>query len=167
MIFHVSIAAEQPRRVAGVLAELWGGVALPFPPVKGAWVAMAGDARNSLVEVLPLGVELVEQPGDADAAGRLNPDASRTSATHVAIATPLAEGEVLAIAARECWSAKYRKREGRTRDDGVGFGVIELWIENRLLVEVLPAEMQRQYLDAATIPAWRAMLAAHELSLAA
>ena len=33
MLFHISIDADDPRRVAEVLAELWGGRAFPFPAV--------------------------------------------------------------------------------------------------------------------------------------
>jgi len=54
MLFHVSIDAENPKRVAEVIAELWGGVATPFPQViVGSWVALAGDARNTMVEIHP------------------------------------------------------------------------------------------------------------------
>ena len=56
MIFHFSIAAKDPQRAARVIAELWRGEAFPFPPVaQGSWVAMAGDERNSTIEVYPLG----------------------------------------------------------------------------------------------------------------
>jgi hypothetical protein len=65
----------------------------------------------------------------------------RFSATHGAIATPLDEVEVLAIAGREGWPAKYRKRGGM-------FGVIELWIEGHQMMEVLTPEMQSEYLGA-------------------
>jgi hypothetical protein len=69
----------------------------------------------------------------------INPEPSRFTATHAAVASPLTEAEVFAIAARERWEAKYRKRGG-------AFGVIELWIENRVMLEVLTAEMQAEYL---------------------
>jgi hypothetical protein len=68
MIFHLSIAAAQPRRVANVLAAIWEGELLPFPPVAtGSFAVMAGDERNSLIEVYPLGTELAPADGDADA----------------------------------------------------------------------------------------------------
>jgi hypothetical protein len=50
---------------------------------------------------------------------------------------------VLAIAHREGWAAKYRKRGGV-------FGVIELWIEGRQMLEVLTPDMQAEYLAAMT-----------------
>lgn len=161
MIHHASIAADRPRRVARVLAELWCGEALPFPPLPGAWMAFADDEQASLIEVLPHGVELMETPGDADVAGRINPDAPRATATHLAIASPLSEPHVLAIAAREGWSAKYRRRESSRFDDVQGFGVIELWIENRTLIEVMTREMTREYRVTMALPAW---LARHSMT---
>ena len=62
-------------------------------------------------------------------------------ATHFAMATPLTQEQVLAIAAREGWPAKYRKRGGM-------FGVVEMWIEGRQMMEVLSPQMQAEYLAA-------------------
>jgi len=147
MIHHYSIAAREPARVAGVIAELWRGRAMPFPPVgEGSWAALAADGRNSMVEVYALGSELRPAEGDADAQCVVNPQAPRFTATHAAIATPLAQEEVFAIAAREGWEAKYRKRGGL-------FGVIEVWLENSTLIEVLTEEMQQEYVNLRPPPA--------------
>lgn len=143
MIFHVSIDADDPRHVATVLAELWGGKAVPFPPVlKGSWVALAGDDRNTTVEIYPRGTELFETEGDADAHGLIG-DPDRRSATHFAMATDLPAERVFEIARREGWPVKYRKRGGV-------FGVIEVWVEGCRLVELLTPEMQAEYMGAAT-----------------
>ena len=151
MIYHLSIDAREPRRVAGVLAELMGGRATPFPPVaEGSWVAHGGDDRNSLVEVYPRGTQLVEAQGDADAFGL--PGESGACATHFAMGTMLSQADVFTIAVREGWPAKYRKRGG-------AFGVIELWIEGDRMVEVLTQEMQREYLSAMSLSAWSEALA--------
>jgi hypothetical protein len=145
MLFHLSIDARDPRHVAGVIAELFGsGKAAPFPPVaRGSWVALAMDERNTTVEIYPRGTVLQPVEGDADGVGV--PDPARGTefgvATHFAMATPLTREQVLAIAGREGWPAKYRKRGG-------AFGVIELWLEGDRMVEVLTAEMQAEYLAA-------------------
>jgi hypothetical protein len=141
MLFHMSIAAENPRHVAHVLAELWQGEARPFPPVSDdGWVALAGDERGTLIEVYPHGTVLREGQGDVDAYG--DPSGTdRFSASHGAIATNLDREAVLALAEREGWPAKYRKRGGL-------FGVVELWIEGRQMMEVLTPEMQTEYLAA-------------------
>ena len=83
---------------------------------------------------------LRETPGDADAHGEAS-GIDRFAAVHGAMATPLDQDEVLAIAAREGWPAKYRKRGGM-------FGVIELWIEGRQMMEILTPDMQAEYLAA-------------------
>jgi hypothetical protein len=154
MIFHLSIAAAQPKRVANVLAELWQGTVFPFPPIAtGSFAVLAGDERNSLIEVYPLGTELVPADGDGDAESRHNPVASGHTATHAAIASPLPLADVLHIASREGWTAKVRKRGGL-------FRVIELWLENTVMIEVLTAEMADEYLSTMTVEGWRSALAA-------
>jgi len=60
MIHHLSIAAREPERVARVLAELMGGVAVPDG---GNFFAWQIDEYGSGVEVYPTGMEL--QPGGA------------------------------------------------------------------------------------------------------
>src|ERR1700722_12537298 len=61
MIHHLSIAARDPKQAAGVLAELMGGTAVPFPPNPGSFFALQLDDHGSGVEVYPAGTVL--QPG--------------------------------------------------------------------------------------------------------
>ena len=151
MLFHLSIAADDPQRVAQVIAEIWEGEALPFPAViDGSWVALAGDERSTMIEVYPRGTEL--HPTRGDAIGLLSAH-RRHNPTHMAIATNLPSERVFAICEREGWEAKYCKRGG-------AFGVIEIFMERCQMIEVLTPQMQREYLDAITIPNWKAMLAA-------
>ena len=158
MLFHVSIEADDPRRVAEVVAEIWGGVAAPFPAVAaGSWVALSGDDKGSLIEFYPRGTELHES--DHGATG-IATAPRRFNATHYAMATKLSEGEVLAIAAREGWPARYCRR-------GDAFGLIEVWAEGCQLIEVLTEEMQAEYVGAVTIDNWLAMVKASELQIAA
>jgi hypothetical protein len=160
MLFHLSIEVDDPRHVAEVMAKLWGGAAAPFPPVTpGCWIALAGDDRGTAIEFYPRGTEIHEVPGDHDAAGlRVTP--RRYNATHFAMATKLGQDEVLAIARREGWPAKYRKRGGV-------FGVIEIFVEGCQMIEVLTEEMQREYVETVTIPNWMAMLQAMNVPVAA
>jgi hypothetical protein len=152
MLFHMSIAAHDPRRVASFFAELWGGEAFKFPPVSdNAWIAIAGDERATGIEVYPLGVVLRETDGDSDAHGE-RIEASPYTPTHAAIATDMTQAQVLALAEREGWPAKYRKRGGL-------FGVIELWIEGRQMIEVLTPEMQAEYKANANLASWKRMTA--------
>ena len=151
MLFHVSIEAADPKHVAEVIAEIWQGEALPFPAViDGSWAALAGDDRGTLIEVYPRGTEI--HPTDGDAIGVLSMH-RRHNPTHMAIATSLDMEAIFAICEREGWEAKYCKRGG-------AFGVIEIFMEGCQMIEVLTPQMQREYLDATTIPNWKAMLAA-------
>jgi hypothetical protein len=153
MLFHMSIAAHRPQHVAGVIAELWRGESLPFPPVSdNGWIVLAGDDRGSALEVYPIDTVLREADGDADAYGAAGGPSAFT-ASHGAIATPLDMDAVLAIARREGWPAKYRKRGGM-------FGVIELWIEGRQMMELLTPAMQAEYRESMTTENWRRMLVA-------
>ena len=154
MIHHLSLAAKEPQRVAETIAALWRGTAMPFPPVgAGSWVAFAGDARSTTIEVYPYGTEILPSEGDADAGARTNPSPSRYGATHAAIASPLPREEIFALAARAGCLAKYRKRGGR-------FGVIEFWLEDSFMLEVMTAEMQAEYVGFMTPGTWSAVLAA-------
>lgn len=154
MIFHFSIDADDPPRVAAALARIWRGEAFPFPPVgEGSMIVLAGDHRNSAIEIYPRGAELRPADGDADAQARMSDRPQVYSATHAAIATPLDQVAVMALAAEEGWQAKYCKRGGV-------FGVVELWLEDRLMIEVLTPEMQAEYLAAMTPEGWRQALAA-------
>ena len=63
MIHHISIPAKNPPHVAQILAELFKkGYAAPFPSHSDSYVAFAADGHGTLVEVYPLGTEMI--PGE-------------------------------------------------------------------------------------------------------
>ena len=142
MLHHISVAAENPRRVAEVLAELWGGYAMPFPPFPGAYIAVPGDQHGTAIEVLPLGAELVPGGEKREAQASQNAGASPYTATHAALSVAIGEERIEEIAAREGWRAE--------KFDRGPFHVVEFWIENRLLVELLTPAMAAEYLAAMT-----------------
>lgn len=153
MLFHASIPANNPENVARVIAELWGGFHAPFPSFPDSWMAIAGDERGSIIETYPS--NRVICPGDDRAS--FIPGSSATaqySAFHIAIASKLTPDEVFAIGEREGWRA-VRCTRGQNF-----FDVIELWIEDVLMIEVLTQEMQKQYLAFATPENFRAFAAA-------
>ena len=151
MLFHLSFEADDPQNVATVLAEIWGGVALPFPPVGvGSWMAFSAADNGTMIEVYPRGTTLTET--EADAVGVMT-EQRRHNATHFAMSTELPIDRIYAIAEREGWSAKYCRRGGK-------FGVIEIWIDGCQMIEVLTPEMQAEYLDCVTVANWSAMLEA-------
>jgi hypothetical protein len=159
MLFHVSIAADDPQRTAEMIAELWRGRAFPFPPVaKGSWVAMAGDERNSTVEVYPRGTMLFSGEGEPRVEN-WGERALRNGASHAAIATPLSVEEVQAIAERYGLSAKCLNRGGI-------FHVLEIWVDDGFLFELLTPEFQAEY-RRITVDGWEKMLAARPQAEAA
>lgn len=159
MLFHASLEADHPQHAAEVIAEIMGGEALPFPFVgEGSWTALAGDDRGTIIEFYPRGTEM--HPGEDGAVGHAG-GVRRHGPVHLAIATPLEADEVIAIARREGWHVQTCARAGGA------FSLIEVWVDNCQLIEVLTAEMQRDYLRTITVENWRRMLGARELAEAA
>lgn len=139
MIHHLSITAHNPQRVAQVLAELFQGesFSFPAPSLPDSYVTVPFDSYGTTVDVHPFRSELI--PG-SEANGfqlRQNPDSSTYTATHAAISVPVNEDQIWAIAAREGWRSV--KRSGF-------FEVIEVWLENRVLIELLPPAIASKYL---------------------
>jgi hypothetical protein len=149
MLFHASISAYDPARVAAALADMMRGESFPFPPVPGSYIAIAGDRHGTAIEVYPAGQALV--PGDAEVETTSVADGDRPSETHLALGVPVDEAELRRIAEREWWLC-------RTCDRGGAFRVVEVWVENRTLVEVLPPDMQAEYLAFADPRSWEAKL---------
>ena len=149
MIFHFSIAADDPKRTATMLAELWRGEAFPFPMIgKGSWIAHSGDDRGSTVEIYPR--DLAFYPTERAAEERHEP-VSRHGPFHAAVATPLGIDEVEEIGRRYGCHTSLCNRGP--------FRVIEYWVDDCLMLEMLTPEMQAEYRGSITIENWRAMLA--------
>ena len=138
MIHHLSIAARDPKHVAGVLAELMGGAAVPFPPNPGSFFAMQLDEHGSGVEVYPAGTEL--QPAGSDGGSFVKRQAAERGygPTHFALSVTTDADTVEAIARRAGWQC-FRCNRGP-------FHVIEVWVENETMVEILPPEFAAEYL---------------------
>ena len=136
MIIHASIPADEPERVARVIAELWRGTYAPFPIVPGVFTARAGDERGTQIEVGSRGREAV--PGDFQLGFRSNPTPSPYSEVHLNIYSPLSDEEVFAIAAREGWKALHCDR-------GPVFSLIEFWLENKFMLEIMNDQEWARY----------------------
>ncbi len=158
MINHISISAHNPEKVAGVLAELWNGYVFPFPPSPNSFIVLADDGRGTAVEITPINIELlpgVELPVEDETFNLQTPTEeyeakfteratySEYTATHLNINTLLNAEEVKAIAKREGWRVL-------TCNRGEGlFQLLEVWAENRLMIEVMTPEMTARYLEVA------------------
>src|SRR3984957_592674 len=136
MIHHLSIAARDPKYAAAVLAELMGGTAVPFPPNPGSFFALQLDEYGSGVEVYPAGTEL--QPGGEVGGSFVRKEARGYGSTHFALSVATDAATVFTIAERAGWQYFDCNRGP--------FHVIEVWVENQTMVEVLPPEYAREYL---------------------
>lgn len=141
MIHHISIAVHNPLHVSQVLAEILQGQSVPFPGHPGSYVALVLDAQGTMVELHPYGTALF--PGEAmnePANLQQYPAATLYSANHTAISVAISIDQIRAIADREQWRMVLCRRGDNY------FDIIELWLENQLLIELLPPELVDRYL---------------------
>jgi hypothetical protein len=152
MIAHVSIPARDPRATAALLARLIDGDAFNFPVVAGAWIAVARDNSGLAIEVYP--DTMAHHPGSGDVdplhtpggpqtmpwEDQIYPDGQqlRPSAFHLALTTQLTEEQVLALARQAGLRALQCDRAGV-------FRLVEVWLDNTILVEVLTAQEAQRY----------------------
>lgn len=104
-------------------------------------MALALDEHGTLIEVLP--ETTVFMPGDLGEEAQFV-DIARAqghSPTHAAISVALSPEEICAIARREGWRCERFSRGGGL------FEVIELWLENRQMIELLPPALAQTYLN--------------------
>ena len=140
MIHHLSIPAEDPLHVATTLVELFGGRLSRFGPYDNSYIAWAGDDHGTAIEVFPVGTELLPDAGKGQANFRHNPAASGFVTTHAAISVDRSADEIFALAKRQGWRAIELSRGT--------FDVIEFWIENRVMLELMTPAMTEAYLGA-------------------
>jgi hypothetical protein len=135
MIHHISIAANQPLHVAKVLAEMCQGQTMPFPYHEGSYIVLTLDPHGTMIEVLPQGSELTIGGNT-----QLNPNPSNSiyNAFHAAISVSTSEAQIYEIAERVGWQVQTCDRAGF-------FHVIEVWVENRQLLEFLPPDFAAEY----------------------
>jgi hypothetical protein len=147
MIHHASVPADDCERVARVIAELWGGTYHPFV-APGTFVVLANDDHGTELEVAPRGTELI--PADGEVGFQTNPTASPFSEVHINMGTVLTYDEVLTIATREGWTA-------RVCDRGGFFKLVEFWLENKFMLELMSAAESARYRSVMNADFWRRM----------
>jgi len=149
MLHHISIAVNNPLHVAKVLAEILHGRAVPFPPNPGSYMTLAGDEFGTLLEFYPIGTELIPDGYQGQAGYRLREKSADYTSIHAAISVPASLEEIEQIGTREGWRVFPANRDGF-------FDVIEFWVENRLMLELLTPAIAPKYLQALnpeTLPA--------------
>ncbi|WP_305987899.1 hypothetical protein [Roseibium sp. MMSF_3544] len=146
-LLHFSITATDPEHVARELAVILGGRAMPFPPFPDSWIAFGAEDNGTAIEVYP--VTHILDAGETQVDCLVNrPDTGRTFA-HAAIGSPLEVHALLDIGAKNGWLARKCNRGP--------FECVEIWLENRLLIEVLDQAMQADYRKGMTMANWQSM----------
>ena len=146
-LLHISINADDPENVASFLAQVMGGAALPFPPFPDCWIAFAASDDGTAIEVYPKSHVL--KPGPEHIACEIRTPNHDATFVHAALCSTLSSSEIIALASQENWIARICNRGP--------FECVEVWLENRLLVEVLDADMQRNYRKGMTAKNWASM----------
>jgi hypothetical protein len=153
MINHISIAVDEPERVANVLAEIWDGMVFPFPPAPDSFFVIANDGKGTAVEVTPSGTVLVPGEGlppeddlsvateEYEAKFVRSDFVPRYVATHLNISSHKSIEEIREIARREGWRVLVCNR-----GEGL-FQLVELWIEDKFMLEVMTPEQTERYIE--------------------
>jgi hypothetical protein len=153
MINHISIAVNEPERVANFLAKIWDGMVFPFPPAPGSFFVIANDGKGTAVEVTPAGTILVPGEGlpdenDLNAAteefeakfvqSEFRP---RYVATHLNISSQKSIEEIRELARAEGWRVLVCNR-----GEGL-FQLVEVWLEDTFMLEVMTPEQTARYVE--------------------
>jgi hypothetical protein len=138
MIHHYSIPVQSTKKVAEILANLFGGTITQFGPYPNSYIVWFGDEHGSAIELYPTGTEMFPDSGRGHANFRHNNSYSKFCATHAAISINRSREEIFKVAETHGWRALELHRGG--------FNVIEFWIENIVMIELLTPDMTRDYL---------------------
>lgn len=140
MLHHISVAVNRPQQVADVLAEIFQGQAVHFPPHPGSYMVLAKDEFGTAIELYPIETIIVPKINQGQAGFCSAQVASEYTSVHAAISVPLNLEEIERIGARQGWQVSVCDRDGL-------FNVIEFWVENRLMLELLTPQMTATYLQ--------------------
>lgn len=137
MFHHISIPVDNPLHVARVLAEIWQGRCLPFAICPGGYIVLADDKYGTAIELIPSKMKV--KPGQKQAEYKPSDRSSHFSAIRAAISVPINQNKIEQIGMRENWLVILANRSQ--------FQVIEFWVENKFLLELMTPVMTRKYLN--------------------
>jgi len=143
MIHHVSIEADDPMKVATVLAKLMGGRAREGFPFPHSCAAFSDDEHGTMFECWQRGrVVVIPKSGPGQFELGDSETLQKNQSFHTALSVDLEDDEIMAIAKEAGWASAVRPNGA--------FSVVEVWIENRLLLEVLSPTETANYLRVMT-----------------
>ncbi|MBD2033944.1 hypothetical protein H6F76_02625 [Leptolyngbya sp. FACHB-321] len=147
MFHHLSVAVDHPLHVANVLAEVLQGCCFPFPPHEGSYIVIVDDDFGTGIELYPADTQLI--PG-LDQVGFSSGNTPTFTSVHAALSVTVTQEQIVQIADREGWLV-------RLCDRGP-FKVIEFWVENKFMLELLTPAMAKEYLQFAQPGSYEAFL---------
>jgi len=148
VIHHISIPAHDPLQVAQVLARFWQAEALPFPMYENSYIVFSDADGASSIEVYPAGRVL--RPATPELPALVEGDAPASSPFHAALAVPVDERTIHDTCAQLGWRCQTGPR-------GSFFHVVEVWVENHTLLELLTPEMAAEYRAFASPANWKSV----------
>jgi hypothetical protein len=138
-IHHFTIPAQDPGRVARVLAELLGARVAPLPHSGGSFIVYASGSDGTAIEVWP--ASLRAAPGDHILAPSSLP-LPESWPHHAYLTSEACDADtILAVFEREGWRAQ-RVHNGPSQG---GFDLVRGWIENQWAIELGGVQMRAQY----------------------
>lgn len=149
MFHYISMSVDNPFHVAQVLAEIWRGQIRTLVDYPDSYVVLADDEHGTTIELVPSGTEII--PGKNKFQYQQNNNTqSPFSAVHIATSVAAKRHEIEQIATREGWhcSVGYRGQ----------FKLIELWVENKFLLELMPSTIVAKYVNSMTPLAFRMLV---------
>lgn len=138
MIHHYSIPVYDTKNIADIMAKLFGGIITQFGPYKNSYIVWFGDKYGTAIEFYPCGTEMIPDDGNGQANFTHNHNFSGYTATHAAVSIDRSKEEIYELAEELGWRAIELPRGG--------FNVIEFWIENKVMIELLTPTMTQNYL---------------------
>ncbi|MEP0919659.1 hypothetical protein NC981_22785 [Leptolyngbya sp. DQ-M1] len=147
MFHHISIAVNHPLHVANVLAEVLQGRCFPFPPHEGSYIVIVDDGFGTGIELYPADTQLTPE---SEQVGFSSGIAQTFTSVHAALSVSVSQVQITQIADREGWLV-------RLCDRGP-FKVMEFWVENKFMLELLTPEMAKEYLQFAQAASYEAFL---------
>ena len=139
MIHHISIDARDPLCVAGVLAKIWNGKAYKFL-VSDSYIVIPFDNYGTHIAIFKEG-DVWSPSTDREPAKVIPAPPTKLVAIHAAVSVPTTQRQIEQIGQQEGWRVLTRKQ------GDAPFSLIEFWVENRILFELLPPEFVPQYLE--------------------
>lgn len=136
MLHRISISVDNPELVAQVLCQLVNGSILPNSNSELDFTVLLNDEYGSAIDLISRSERAM---GTTNCKSSYSSNISEFSPTHLAISIPVSKNKIEEITKKEGWHMAVGNR-GR-------FELIELWIENKFLLELILVKNLSKYVN--------------------